>query len=179
MRPWCCACIQASRSLHSLAFSATRPWITALTASDPSFGGLTADGSVERSSGDSGKSAGLRARSIASSRISSDQKGFQLAGLRTTGGPDGRATTPSEGGTSSMALRPLDSGVFSDPTPSLMASKAEPKQALWLAPWAHNPQKRKTLFVFFQQRKGLQMCINRELFKLTTTTKSMCWRFDY
>ena len=78
-----------------------------------------------------------------------------------------------------MALMPLDSGVFSDPTPSLMASKAEPKKALWLAPWAHNPQKRKTLFVFFQQRKGLQMCINREPFKLTTTTKSMCWRFNY
>ena len=77
-----------------------------------------------------------------------------------------------------MALRPLDSGVFSDPKPSLMASKAERKKVQWSAPWAHNPQKRKTLFVFFQQRKGLQMCINCETFKLTTTTKSKCWRFD-
>ena len=88
---------------------------------------------------------GLMARKIASSLIPSLQKGFQLAGPRTVGGPSGRAMTPAEGGTSSMAFTPPLSGVRSSEASSLMANT--PNQTKKREPlprgrgWAHNPLK--------------------------------------
>ena len=94
----------------------------ALKVSGPSLGGLATGVSPGRTSVESeGRSAGLIALRIASSRNPSDQNGFQLEGPRAVGGPEGRTIAPAAAGMSSIARRPALSGVFSDTPSSLMA----------------------------------------------------------
>ena len=87
----------------------------ALKASGPSLGGLATGVSPGTNSVETeGRSAGRIALRIASSRIPSDQNGFQFAGPSTVGGPEGKAMTPADAGTSSIARIPALSGVFSE-----------------------------------------------------------------